>query len=66
MKKICISIDDLLVVLDAMKDNGTTDIIFFEFNSLPAICDKNEPDNIITFQSVNETGEVDEDNEVVH
>lgn len=62
-----ISLDDLLVVLQAMKDtNDTRDIMFFEFNGMPAICDADDPDNIITFQSVSEDGEVNEDDEVIH
>ena len=56
-----------MVVLQAMVDSeGTTEIIFFEFNGMPALADANEPDNIITFASVSETGEVDEDLEIVH
>jgi hypothetical protein len=67
MKKVKISLDDLLVVLEAMKDSaGTKDIMFFEFNGMPAICDAEDPDNIITFQAVSETGEVDTDEETIH
>lgn len=67
MKKVKISLDDLLVVLEAMKEtNNTKDIMFFEFNNMPAICDADEPDNVITFQSVTEDGEVNEDDETVH
>lgn len=67
MKKVKISLDDLLVVLEAMKETaGTKDILFFEFNGMPALCDAEDPDNIITFQSVSETGEVNEEDEVIH
>lgn len=67
MKKVKISLDDLLVVLEAMRETaGTQDILFFEFNGMPAICDAEDPDNIVTFQSVSETGEVDTDEEIVH
>lgn len=67
MKRVKISLDDLLVVLEAMKSTGdTTDIIFFEFNGMPAICDADDPDNIISFQSVSATGEVNEEDETVH
>jgi len=51
MKKVKISLQDLLVVLQAMDENGTEDIIFFEKNGVPALCDAEEPDNIITFQT---------------
>jgi hypothetical protein len=67
MRKVKISLDDLLVVLESMKETGgTQEITFFEYNGMPAICDSNDPDNIITFQSVNEAGEVNEDDETVH
>lgn len=64
MKKIKVAIDDLLVVLEAMKENGTTDIMIFEYNGSPAICDSSEPDNIISFQTVSENGDVED--ETVH
>lgn len=67
VKKVKISLDDLLVVLEAMKEtNDTKDIIFFEFNGLPAICDAADQDNVITFQTVSEEGVVDEDDEIIH
>ena len=67
MRKVKISLDDLMVVLEAMRETaGTTDIMFFEFNGMPAICDVQDPDNIVTFQSVSETGEVNEEDETIH
>ncbi len=52
MKKVKIELEELLAVLEAMRDSGgTTEIIIFEHNSLPAICDANEPDNIVTFRT---------------
>lgn len=67
MKKVKINIEDLLVVLQNMIDSeGTTEIIFFEHNNMPAIADANEPENVIVFSSVNENGEVNEDDETVH
>lgn len=67
MKKIKISLDDLLVVLEAMKDSGgTKEILFFEYQGYPAICDANDPESVITFAAVNELGEVDEDLENIH
>lgn len=67
MKKIKISIDDLLVVLEAMKEtNNTTEVIIFEYEGYPAITDANDTENVITFRSVNEKGEVDTDEETIH
>jgi hypothetical protein len=67
MKKIKIDIHDLLAVLEAMiESNGTKEIIFFEHGQYPAICDADDPDSIISFASVNESGEVDETDEVLH
>ncbi len=66
MKKIKISIQDLLTVLDAMVENGTQDIIFFEYNDYPAVADADDPDSVITFQSVNEHGEVNGEDESIH
>jgi hypothetical protein len=66
LKKIKIDIADLMVVLEAMVENGTKEIIFFEYNEYPAIADADDPDGVITFQSVNEKGEVNEEDETVH
>ncbi len=66
MKKVKIPLEDLLAVLESMKQDGTQEIVFFEFNSLPAIADADEPDNVITFQTVSEKGEVSEEDEVIH
>ncbi len=66
MKKIKISIDDLLVVLDQMKDGGTQEIYFFVYNDYPAICDANDPESVISFQSVSEDGTVNESDEELH
>lgn len=51
-----------------MVENGTQEIQFFEYNNYPAICDADDPDSVITFQSVSEDGTVneDDDGEVVH
>lgn len=66
MKRVKISIEDLMAVLEAMSENGTKEIIFFEYNNMPAVCDADEPDNVISFQSVSEDGTVNEDDEVIH
>lgn len=56
-----------MVVLEAMRDTSQTEeIIFFEYNGYPAIADANDPDNVITFQSVSEDGTVNEDDETIH
>lgn len=51
MKKIRLPLLDLLVVLEAMNEQGTTEIILFEHDDLPAIADAAEPENYITFQT---------------
>ena len=66
MKRIKISIDDILAVLEAMKENGTVDIIMFELDGLPALTDADDPDSAITFRTVSESGEVDEKDEIIH
>lgn len=59
MKKVKISLDDLLVVLEAMRDSaGTQDVIFFEYKGMPALCDADDQDNIVTFAAVDENGDL--------
>lgn len=65
MRKVKISLQDLLVVLQAMEENGTTDIIVFDHNGLPAIADADEQDNIITFQTFDDTKET-KDGDPIH
>lgn len=51
MKKIAIDLQDLIDVLVAMRDSGgTTQVVIFEHNGLPTLCDKDDPENIIQFQ----------------
>jgi hypothetical protein len=50
MKRIKVNLDDILMVLDAMKENGTQEVVFFESEGMPAIADADEPENIIRFQ----------------
>lgn len=58
MKKIRIDINDLIDVLEILRENGgTTHVLFFEHNNLPAMADADEPENIIMFQSVDEDGD---------
>ena len=66
MKKIKISLDDLLAALEVCKEAGWRNVMIFELNNYPAVADADDPDQVITFQSVNENGEVDEDDETVH
>lgn len=65
MKKVKINLEDLLVVLEAMKENGTSEIIFFEHGALPAICDADEQDNVITFQTFDPEAET-KDGDAIH
>ncbi len=64
MKKIKVNVDDLIVVLEALKDGGTSSVILFEFEGTPAMADADEPENIILFQASEDQGMDDED--VVH
>jgi hypothetical protein len=68
MKKIKIPIDELITVLEAMKESGgTTQIIIFEQNGIPAICDADEQENYILFQTEGEDpGETNDDGENLH
>lgn len=65
MKKIKIDILDLMVVLEAMIEQGTTNIIFFEHNDMPAIADAETPENSITFQTFDPTEET-KDGDKIH
>jgi hypothetical protein len=66
VKRVKIDIQDLLMVLNAMVDSaGTTDVIFFEHNSLPALADASDPDNIITFETFDDTQET-KDGDAIH
>lgn len=61
MKKVKIAIADLITVLDVMRENGTTDVIFMEWQGLPAICDSADQDNIISFAIEDGESLLDED-----
>lgn len=64
MRKIKVSLDDLLVVLESMRDTaGTTEIIFFEYNGKPAICDADDRDNVISFATESDN---EENEEITH
>lgn len=65
MKKIKVSLEDILIVLEAMQNNGTVDVIFFEHGGLPALCDADEQDNIITFQTFDPEEET-KDGDAIH
>ena len=65
MKKIKIDIRDLMIVLEAMLEQGTINIIFFEHNNMPAIADADDPDNIISFQTYDEESET-KDGDSIH
>lgn len=57
MKKVKLSLEDLLSVLEAMAMADVKDIIFLEYDGHPAICDADDPENLITFQAINEEAE---------
>ncbi len=65
MKKIKISLADLLVVLNAMEEDGTTDIIFFQHEDVLALCDADDPDSLIKFQTYDNEKE-DKDGNPIH
>lgn len=65
MKKIKVNLDDILIVLEAMKENGTQDVVFFEHEGMPAIADADEPENIVRFQTFDPELE-DKDGNAVH
>jgi hypothetical protein len=62
MKKIKIDLDDLLIVLEAMQDQGTKEVLIFEYQDQPAIADADDRENIISFQAV--TSEDDPEDQV--
>lgn len=62
IKKIKIDIDDLITVLEAMKESaGTESVVIIEHEGLPALADANDMDNIIMFQAVGDEQNTDED-----
>lgn len=65
MKRVKIDLNDLMVVLEAMKENGTTEIVFFEHGNLPAISDAADMDSVITFQTFDPEQE-DKDGNIKH
>lgn len=65
MKKVKVNLEDVLVVLMAMQDNGTQDVVFFEHGGHPAMADADDPDSIITFQTFDEEME-NPDGDAVH
>lgn len=65
MKKISIPLEDLLIMLEALQDNGCNDIVIFEHEGMPAIADINNPDDLITFR-VSEEDEETSETEKVH
>ena len=65
MKKIKISLEDLLIVLTAMQEDGTTDIIFFQHEDTLALCDEADPESLIKFQTYDSQAE-DKDGTPIH
>lgn len=65
MKSVKIDLQDLLVVLQAMQENGTTEIVVFDYSGTPAIADSDERDNIITFETFDDDVET-KDGDSIH
>jgi hypothetical protein len=65
MKRVKIDLMDLLMVLEAMNENGTKEILLFEHGGLPALADADDPDNMVTFQTFDPDLE-NKDGESVH
>lgn len=63
MKKVKIELEDLLIVLEAMSSNGTKEIIIFDYEGVPAICDADSQEDVITFATTGsgEDSDMDED-----
>lgn len=58
MKKVKISIDDLIAVLEAMRDTGgTSEVIIFDYEGMPAFADAADTENIVTFASDSPDGD---------
>lgn len=57
LRKLKINLEQLIVYLTEMKENGAVDIYIYEHNGLPALCDVEEEDNYIIFS----TGTEDDD-----
>lgn len=73
IKKIKISLSDFIGLLESMRDeNNTQDIVIFEYKGLPALCDADDMENIITFQTTSSEEDADQlsfdfdDDENVH
>jgi hypothetical protein len=66
IKNIKIAIEDLLVVLQSMREEGTTEIVFCEKNGYPALYDFDNADSYIMFQGVDGEGNVNDESEEIH
>jgi hypothetical protein len=56
-----ISIDDLLTVLETMKNEGTLEIVMCERSGYPALYDFDNQDSYIMFQGVDSEGNVNDE-----
>lgn len=57
MKKLKISVEQLMALLTEMQETGGTETIYiFEHNGMPAICDADDEDNYIIFSTGEEDG----------
>jgi hypothetical protein len=57
VKKLKISVDQLMDLLTEMRETGGTETIYiFERDGLPAICDADDEDNYIIFSTGDDDG----------
>lgn len=54
------------MVLEALKDAGCENVVFFEYKDLPALADVDEPENIIMFQAAESSGQESSADDTVH
>jgi len=67
MKKLSIPLNDLLIVLEALRDDcGTTNLLVSEQDGYLCLADENDPENIVSFRPENEEVETNDDGESLH
>ena len=62
MKSVNMHIDDLLEILEAMKDTGTEGVVVCEYEGWPALIDMNNPEAVFVLKMDEET----ETNDTLH
>lgn len=67
MKKLSIPLNDLLIVLEALRDDcGTTDLVVSERDGYLCLADANDEENIVSFRPEDEEVETNDDGENLH